>query len=407
MINNTILQMTLNSLPDNERGYNKKKIITSFFYNLNLTIPELAKELNLSIPTVTKLVNEMVEAGFLNDFGKSDSKTGRKPSTYGLNPQSGYFLGIDIKRSHINIGLCNFNGDIVQQDFGVPFHKATPADEINEICQIATDFIKASGVDKSKILNACVNISGRVNPFTGFSFSMFNFSETPISDIFSEKIDVPVCIENDTRSMAYGECLRGATVSGEKNILFVNVGWGLGLGIIINGQVYEGKSGFAGEIGHIAAFDNEILCHCGKKGCLETEVSGLALHRDLIASIRDGKVSILSAKVEKDEPVTLQDIIEAINNEDFLCIDLLEKIGEKLGKHLANMINIFNPELVVIGGTLSAAGDYFVQPIKQAVKKYSLKLVNNDSKIVCSKLHEKAGIIGACMTARRQMFERN
>lgn len=399
--------MTLSTIPDNERGYNQKKIITSFFYNLNLTIPELAKELNLSIPTVTKLVNEMVETGFLNDFGKSASKTGRKPSTYGLNPQSGYFLGIDIKREYINIGLCNFNGDIVQQDFGVPFSKSTPIDEINEICQITTDFMKSSGIERTKILNACVNLSGRVNPFTGYSFSMFNFSETPISEIFSEKIQVPVCIENDTRSMAYGESLRGSIISGEKNILYVNVGWGLGLGIIINGQVYEGKSGFAGEIGHISAFDNEILCHCGKKGCLETEVSGSALHRELISEIKDGKVSVLSAKMEKDEPIKLSDIIDAINNEDFLCIDLLEEIGKKLGKQIANMINIFNPELVVIGGTLSAAGDYFVQPIKQAVKKYSLKLVNNDSKIVCSKLHEKAGIIGACMTARKQMFERN
>lgn len=402
--------MAFSLLPDTERGYNKKKIITSFFYNLNLTIPELAKELNLSIPTVTKLVNEMVEDGILNDYGKSDtgdSKAGRKPSTYGLNPHSGYFLGIDIKRNHVNIGLCNFNGDIVRQDFDIPLGESQPMDDINEICQIALSFIKSSGIDKSKIINACVNISGRVNPSTGFSYSMFNFSETPIADIFSEKIGIPVCIENDTRSMTYGECLKGSTVSGEKNFLYVNLGWGLGLGIVINGAVYEGKSGFAGEIGHISAFDNELLCHCGKKGCLETEVSGFALHRELIARIKEGKVSILSAKVEKNEPISLNDIIEAINNEDFLCIDLLEEIGEKLGKQLANMINIFNPELVVIGGTLSSAGDYLIQPIKQAVKKYSLKLVNNDSRIVCSKLHEKAGIIGACMTARRQMFERN
>lgn len=397
--------MTIPPVQDSERGYNKKKIITSFFYNLNSTIPELAKELNLSIPTVTKLVNEMVEAGILNDYGKSDSKTGRKPSTYGLNPHSGYFLGIDIKRYHINIGLCNFNGEIIRQDFDIPYSQSLPADEINEICQIAKDFIKSSGIDKSKILNTCVNISGRVNPSTGFSFSLFNFSETPISDIFSEKIQVPVCIENDTRSMTYGECLRGSTVSGEKNILYVNLGWGLGLGIVINGMLYEGKSGFAGEIGHISAFDNELLCHCGKKGCLETEVSGSALHREVIANIKDGKVSVLSPKIENNEQISLHDIIEAINNEDFLCIDLLENIGEKLGKQLANMINIFNPELVIIGGTLSAAGDYLIQPIKQAVKKYSLKLVNSDSKIVCSKLHEKAGIIGACMTARRQMFE--
>lgn len=400
--------MTLASLLDTERGYNKKKIITSFFYNLNSTIPELAKELNLSIPTVTKLVNEMVEDGILNDYGKSESKTGRKPSTYGLNPQSGYFLGIDVKKRHINIGICNFNGEIVRQDFEIAYsEQSSSIEELHDICQIALDFIKGTGIDKSKILNACVNISGRVNPSTGYSYSTFIFSETPLTDIISDKIGIPVCIENDTRAMTYGECMKGSIVNGERNILYVNLGWGLGLGIVINGELYEGKSGFAGEFGHISAFDNEILCHCGKKGCLETEVSGWALHREIISNIKEGKVSILSQKAENNENISLHDIIEAINSEDFLCIDQLEVIGEKLGKHLANMINIFNPELVVIGGTLSAAGEYLIQPIRQAVKKYSLKLVNSDSKIICSKLHEKAGIIGACMTARRQMFEQH
>ncbi|MDE5929573.1 MAG: ROK family transcriptional regulator [Muribaculaceae bacterium] len=391
-----------------ERGYNKKKIITSFFYNLNSTIPELAKELNLSIPTVTKLVNEMVEDGILNDYGKSESKTGRKPSTYGLNPQSGYFLGIDVKKRHINIGLCNFNGEIVRQDFEIAYTEQNSSiEELHEICQIALDFIKGTGIEKSKILNAGVNISGRVNPSTGYSYSTFIFSETPLTEIISEKIGIPVCIENDTRAMTYGECMKGSIVNGERNILYVNLGWGLGLGIVINGELYEGKSGFAGEFGHISAFDNEILCHCGKKGCLETEVSGWALHREILSNIKDGKVSILSQKAANNENITLHDIIEATNSEDFLCIDQLEVIGEKLGKQLANMINIFNPELVVIGGTLSEAGEYLIQPIRQAVKKYSLKLVNSDSKIICSKLHEKAGIIGACMTARRQMFEQH
>ncbi|MCM1140191.1 MAG: ROK family transcriptional regulator [Muribaculum sp.] len=398
--------MTVPFLPDSERGYNKKRIITSFFHSTNLTIPELSKEINLSIPTVTKFVNEMVDEGLLIDYGKSDSKAGRKPNTFGLNPQAGFFLGIDIKKNHINLGLCNFNGETVQQDLDIPYSaQATPSDDINEVCNIANDFLSTTGIDHSKILNACVNISGRVNPNTGFSFSNFVFSETPVSEIISEKLGIPACIENDTRAMTYGESIRGS-INGEANILYINLGWGLGLGMIINGTLYEGKSGFAGEFGHIHAFDNELMCHCGKKGCLETEVSGYALHREIVESIKGGKVSVLSKYIEKGEPITLNDIVEAINAEDFLCIDLLEEIGEKLGKQLANIINIFNPELVVIGGTLSAAGEYLIQPVRQAVKKHSLKLVNSDTKIICSRLHEKAGIIGACMTARRHMFEK-
>ena len=398
--------MPLKIITDAELGSNKKKIITTFFYNLNSTIAELAKELNLSIPTVTKLVNEMVDDGILNDYGKSDSKSGRKPSTYGLNPHSGYFLGIDVKRDHINIGLCNFSGEVVRQEFDIPIDTLEdPNYVVDEICRSTDDFIAQSGIDKSRILNACVNISGRVNPQTGYSYSMFTFSETPLTETLAEKMGIPVCIENDSRAMAYGELLRG-TVGGAKNFLFVNVSWGLGLGIVIGGVVYEGRSGFAGELGHTHAFDNEILCQCGKKGCLETEVSGSALVRRVIESVKEGKVSILSKKIEETGNVTLADIIDAINAEDYLCIDLLEEVGLKLGKQLANMINIFNPETVVLGGTLAAAGDYLLQPVRQAIKKHSLKLVNSDTKLICSKLHDKAGIIGACMTARRQMFER-
>lgn len=181
---------------------------------------------------------------------------------------------------------------------------------------------------------------------------------------------------------------------------------GLGIGIIIDGKIYTGKSGFSGEFGHINAFENEIICHCGKKGCLETEASGSALHRILLKRISDGESSILSKRIRtKDNPLTLDEIIAAVNKEDLLCIEIVEEIGQKLGKQIAGLINLFNPEMVIIGGSLSLTGDYILQPIKTAVRKYSLNLVNKDSVILNSKLKDRAGIIGACMLARSRMFE--
>ena len=212
-------------------------------------------------------------------------------------------------------------------------------------------------------------------------------------------------IDNDTRAMTYGEYMHGC-VKGEKDIIFVNVSWGVGIGIIIDGKVYTGKSGFSGEFGHVNAYDNEIICHCGKKGCLETEASGSALHRILLERIQSGESSILSTRISGEEdPITLDEIITAVNKEDLLCIEIVEEIGQKLGKQIAGLINIFNPELVIIGGTVSLTGDYITQPIKTAVRKYSLNLVNKDSAIITSKLKDKAGIVGACMLARSRMFE--
>ena len=339
----------------------KKRIITHYIYNGSSTITDLSKELDLSIPTVTKFIGEMYEDGYINDYGKLETSGGRHPSLY-------------------------------------PEAK-------EELCRLISSFIKKAKVNTDKILNININISGRVNPESGYSFSQFNFSERPLAEVLTEKIGYQVCIDNDTRAMTYGEYLQGC-VKGEKNIIFVNVSWGLGIGIIIDGKVYTGKSGFSVEFGHINVFDNEILCHCGKKGCLETEASGSALYRILLERVRKGESSILSDRIDSQNcSLTLDEIIEAVNKEDLLCIEIVEEIGQKLGKQIAGLINILNPELVIIGGTLSLTEDYITQPIKTAIKKYSLNLVNQDTVITVSKLKDKAGVVGACMLARSRMFE--
>lgn len=383
----------------------KKRIITHYIYNGSSTIPDLSKELDFSIPTVTKFIGEMCEEGYINDYGKLETSGGRHPNLYGLNPESGYFIGVDIKRFSVNIGLINFKGDMVELKMNIPYQFENSIEGLNELCELILNFIDKLTINKEKILNINVNVSGRVNPESGYSFSQFNFEERPLADVLTERLEHKVTIDNDTRAMTYGEYMKGC-VKGEKNILFINVSWGLGIGIIIDGKVYNGKSGFSGEFGHISTYDNEIICHCGKKGCLETEASGSAMHRIFMERIKNGENSILSHRAnEKNVPITLEELVAAVNREDLLCIEIVEEIGQKLGKQIAGLINIFNPDMVIIGGTLSLTEEYITQPIKTAVRKYSLNLVNKDSVITSSKLKEKAGIVGACMIARSRMFE--
>ena len=383
----------------------KKKIITHYIYNGSSTITDLAKEMDLSVPTITKFIDEMCEEGYINDYGKLETSGGRHPSLYGLNPESGYFIGVEVRHFSVNLGLVNFKGDVVQLKMGIPFRVQNTPESLDELCKIIQRFIRNLDVEKNKILNININLSGRVNPDLGYSYSIFNFDERPLTDILSQKLGgYRVSIDNDTRAMLYGEYIQGV-VKGEKNIIFINVSWGLGMGIIIDGKVYKGKSGFSGEFGHNYGYDNEILCHCGKKGCVETEVSGSALHRILLEHIRKGESSIISQFRPNLDDLTLDDIIDAVNKEDVLCIELVEEIGVKLGRHVAGLINIFNPELVIIGGALSRTGDYLTQPITSAIRKYTLNLMNRDSVIVESKLKEKAGVIGACMLSRSKLFE--
>ena len=226
----------------------KKRIITHYIYNGSSTIPDLSKELDLSVPTVTKFIGEMCEDGYINDYGKLETSGGRHPNLYGLNPESGYFIGVDIKRFAVNIGLINFKGDMVELKMNIPYKFENSIEGMNELCKLILNFIKKLPINKEKILNINVNVSGRVNPESGYSFSQFNFEERPLADVLSEKLGHKVTIDNDTRAMTYGEYMQGC-VKGEKDIIFVNVSWGVGIGIIIDGKVYTGKSGFSGEFG--------------------------------------------------------------------------------------------------------------------------------------------------------------
>lgn len=386
----------------------KKDIIGYHINNGDCTLADLGRELNLSIPTVTKLVVELLEDGIVMDFGKQETLGGRRPNVYGLNENSGYFVGVDVKRFGVNVGLINFKGDLIDAQMDVPFEMSHSLEHFEALCVIVEDFIARTVVPKEKILSVGVNISGRVNSQSGHSYSFFYFDERPLTEVFEERFGINVTIDNDSRAMAYGEYMKGC-VKGEKHILFVNVDWGLGLGVIMNGQLYYGKSGFSGEFGHLPAFDNEVLCHCGKKGCLETQASGSYLHRKFIEKLIGGYSSWLTQQMGKSDyaNISLEDIINAANEEDMLAIELIEEIGNTLGKHIAGLINLYNPELVVIGGAMAAAGDYLLLPLRSAIKKYSLNLVSKDSTIRVSRLGERLGVLGASMLARSKFLGLN
>ena len=150
--------------------------------------------------------------------------------------------------------------------------------------------------------------------------------------------------------------------------------------------------------------DNGIICQCGKIGCLETGASGSALHRIFVEKIKEGKVSSLSSKYDKPEDIGIDDIIEALMDEDMLAIECVEEIGSVLGQAIAGLINIFNPELVVIGGRLAIVKDYLMLPIKSAINRHSLIIVSKDTSIKFSKLGKKGGPIGACMLSRSRLL---
>ncbi|HEV7331713.1 MAG TPA: ROK family protein [Flavisolibacter sp.] len=384
-----------------------KRAIISYLDTVgNTTIADLNKELNISTPKIINLLNELMQDGLIKDYGKVDSTGGRRASMYGLVSEAAFFVGVDIKRFSINIGLLDFKKNLVTIKEDVPYKLENTNDSFEELIRVIEEFLEESAIVRDKILGIGVNLSGRINNASGYSYSFFHFHEEPLTRIIESRLGIKTFLENDSRAMAYGEFYFGV-VHNERNVLFVNLDYGIGLGILVDGKVYYGKSGFSGEFGHIPFFNNELICHCGKKGCLETEASGSALVRMFKEKIREGSSSQLLLKYKDIEEIKLQDIIDAAQHDDMLAIELIATVGEKIGKGLAVLINIFNPELVILGGTMAQTGDYIRLPLKSALNKYSLSLVNNDSQLKMSKLGEKAGVIGGCLMARNKVFATN
>ena len=395
-MNTSFLQQ---SYDGNKTASLKKELIRLFVVNGNFSISDLSKEINISAPTITKLIGELISEGFVLDFGKQGTSGGRKPNMYGLNPDAGYFVGVDIKKDSIDLGVINFKGQLIEYEGAKAFILENTMQSLDNLCTVINSFISKLSHSKDKILAVGVNLSGRVNSESGYSYSFYYLDEKPLSMLMEERVDCTVFIENDSRAMTYGEYMLGENNT-PRNMLFINASWGLGIGIIIDGKLYYGKSGFSGEYGHFPFFDNEIICRCGKRGCLETGASGSAVHRMFIEKLKEGRVSTLSGHFSRGDQITLDDIMDAVIKEDVLAIEIVESVGNELGKAISGLINLFNPELIVIGGTLSNAKDYIMLPIKSAVNKYSLILVSKDTKIKISKLGDKCGIIGACMLAR-------
>lgn len=377
----------------------KREILRLCITHRSYSIADFSRSLGISVPTITKLIAELMDENFLQDEGKVGTSGGRRPSVYGLNPEAGYFVGVDIARHHFHIAISNFKGEIISFIQDIEFVLEANELSFRTICRMVKDEVTKSGIPWIKVLGVGVSLSGRVNPEKGYSLTYFVSDDIPLKSIFQKEFNVSVHIENDSRAMAYGEYMNLGPKA-DPNMIFINISWGLGMGIITDGRLYYGKSGYSGELGHFPVLNNDVICRCGKVGCLETGASGSALHRMMIEDLKVGHSSSLLKPFKAKGDIELDEILRAVEEGDVLAIDSIGKIGDILGRGIAGVLNVFNPGLVVIGGRLIVGRDYLLLPIKTAVNRLSLPKVSSDTSIILSKLDRRAASVGDCLLSR-------
>jgi glucokinase-like ROK family protein len=238
-----------------------------------------------------------------------------------------------------------------------------------------------------------------------YTYLQTGLNEMPLQELLTLKFSKPVYIQNDVKSATLAEYRFGAA-QGKKDALVLTLDWGIGLGVIMDGKLRIGTSGFAGEFGHVPFVDDGILCHCGKRGCLETVASGSALARMAREGMQSGQDTLLKElsgrELEKIEP---HEVIEAANEGDQYAIQILAETGRNLGKGIAMLIQLFNPELIIIGGKMAEARQYITTPIQQSINTYCMTQLRERTVIALSKLGQEAGILGPVAAVMENIFE--
>lgn len=367
------------------------------------SIPELSKIIRMSTPTITRAIDELIADTLLIEEGIGSSSGGRRPNLYGINPSSRYVLGIDICRYSVRYGLFNFHNEPAAEIRVLNEGLETTKDIIGAIKTAVDQYIIDSKIDESKLMGIGIALPGLIDIHTGISYSYLH-EDKPLASLFEDRFHHPVFVEHDTKAMALGEQAFGLAM-GKQHVLCLNIGAGIGLGMILNGKLYHGNSGFSGEFGHIQVDPDGQLCYCGKIGCLETLASGTTMIRNARKEIEAGATTLISSLVNNDlEKISSEVILQAAQRGDQFAISLLSNIGEYLGKGIAVLIHIFNPELIIIGGELTKAENYLVDPIQQNLNKYTISKIRRDAQIITSSLGNNAGLLGTVALVMNKVF---
>ena len=392
----------------NVKNFNKHAIIDLIRFTPNgISRIELARELGLTRAAITATVNDLQQVDLVHEV-KGKHPNGRKPIVLEINPKKGYVVGVDIGATHITVLLANYSAQVVDEIERSAVISDGPEKILGQAAEMIRELSTRSGIAKEAIHAVGVGVPGPVVNGTGMVSDppiMPGWNHVPIDELLSSKVDLPVIIGNDAELGAVGEWAYGAG-RGERDLVYVKVGTGIGAGILIDGSIYHGATGSAGEIGHITIDENGSICSCGNRGCLEAVAGGKAVAMNAIQMIQKGGRSTLT-EVKPLESITSRDVIDEAFRGDLLSQQIMVEAGYHLGTAIAGLVNMFNPGTVIIGGNLARIGDLMLEPIRKTVQERSLRLASSNLRIATALLGRRSSGMGAIVEALNLVIHQN
>ena len=360
------------------------------------SISDLCIYANISTPTCLALVNEMTAEGLVEKKGFGRSIGGRKPDLYALAPRKLFVLAIEMERYQTKMSILDnaFNFIVPIRIFNINIQREEQI--ISLLHKLASNLIVDSGIDIGLLIGIGISMPGLVDSKQGHNHTFIIATDKVLNlkEELERTFKKPVYLQNDVKCYASAEKYFGLAKN-KPDTLVLLMDWGIGLGIIMDGEVRGGTSGFSGEIGHMPFIDDGKLCYCGKRGCLETVASGIALAKMAKSGIQSGEYSLLSALTEQElDEIEPHVIIDAANRGDQFAIKILADIGAMMGKGIALVIQLFNPELIILGGKMAEANQYITIPMQQAINTYCMTEIRERVAIQTSELGANANILG-------------
>jgi glucokinase-like ROK family protein len=379
------------------RAINRSTILNTIKTHGAIPRAEIARLTGLSPATVSAIAAELIQENLVFEKETGDSSGGRRPIMLAINPNGGCVVGIKVMDDHALGALTDLEATLLGKQ-SYPLTDTSPEGVSQALSELVLDLLSKSENPVPNLMGVGVGLAGIVNSVQGLvrQSPFFGWNDVPLRELIQGKVNVPVYVDNDVNTLAFAEKWFGAG-RGIDNFLVVTFGRGIGLGIVVNGQFHHGTRGSAGEIGHTVVQPGGELCACGKRGCLEMYASEPAMLRQAAKAFQQGKISSL--------PQTPEEMIALANNGELAVQEIFAKAGRLLGQSIANLINIFNPERILINGEGVRAGKWLFDPMQAAIDEHTMASLRQDVSILVEPLGDDAWARGAASLVLHELFE--
>lgn len=357
----------------------------------------IARHVNLSPATVTTITADLITEGLVFEKEPGDSRGGRRPILLAINPQGAYVVGIKLTETHAIAALTDLEATVLVKRSS-RLTGSDPESAIELMADLTHELLLEAGVPAEKLIGVGVGLAGIVDFQKGIlrQGTYLDWRDLPVREMLSEKIKADVYIDNDVNTLSLAEVWFGCG-QGIENFLTVTIGRGVGLGIVTNSQFYRGVGGGAGEFGHTVIDPDGILCDCGKRGCLETMVGDHGLLSQARSAYEEGKLVFM--------PQETGEIAQMAEQGNPTAIEILSRSGSVLGQSIANLVNLLNPERILISGEGLSRGPVFFDALKSTVRKFALPDLYADLDLRIESWGDDVWARGAASLVLRSLFE--